>query len=534
MSFTESLEAIVAENRNQLLSKHDSWERVRLGDVVDILNGFPFESSQFSDRGDGTPLIRIRDIVRGTTDTSYIGVYLPEFLIEPGDLLIGMDGDFNCAFWRGETGLLNQRCGKLSVVSECFDGRFLAYCLPGYLAAINAHTSSVTVKHLSSRTVADIPLPLPPEREQSRIADALDELLSDLDAGVKALESVRAKLRQYRAAVLKAAVEGALTAEWRKAHPDVQPASELLKRILAERRRRWEKAQLKKYKDAAKEPPKNWKAKYEEPISPDVTKLPSLPVSWCWATVDQCSRVIQYGTSAKANEINDGGVPVIRMGNIVADGRIDATQLKYLPRDHDEFPALLLEAGDLLFNRTNSAELVGKTGYFRGEPSPCSFASYLIRIRTAELVTPQTVMFALNSAFGRSWIKSVVTQMVGQANVNGSKLAAFSFPLAPLDEQSTIVEAVDDQLSIIEHLESDLEAKLKSAQALRQSILKVAFEGKLVPQDPSDEPASELLKRIAAERAERERLAKQAMKPAKPTKVRGPKRRQNVNAIGTA
>ena len=130
-------------------------------------------------------------------------------------------------------------------------------------------------------------MPLPSAvAEQERIADALDELLSDLDAGVAALEGVQAKLKHYRAAVLKAAVEGALTAEWRAQHPDTEPASALLDRILAERRRRWEEAQLQKFKDAGKEPPKNWKAKYQEPVAPDTTNLPLLPDRWCWATLD--------------------------------------------------------------------------------------------------------------------------------------------------------------------------------------------------------------------------------------------------------
>ena len=117
------------------------------------------------------------------------------------------------------------------------------------------------------------------------------------------------------------------------------------------------------------------------------------------------------------------------------------------------------------------------------------------------------VVFALNGGFGRSWIIRVVNQTVGQANVNGTKLASFAFPLPPAAEQGAIVEIVDVQLSIIDRLEADLAAKLKAAQGLRQSILKQAFTGKLVPQDPNDEPASELLKRIAAERDARAREA---------------------------
>jgi len=371
---------------------------------------------------------------------------------------------------------------------------------------------------LSQGPMRKIELAIPPEGEQQRIADTLDELLSDLDAGVAALERVRAKLKHYRAAVLKAAVEGTLTAQWRREHPATETADALLTRILAERRRLWEEAQLAKFAAAGKTPPKNWKAKYVEPVPPDTTTLPMLPQEWCWVSVEQSSDFIQYGTSAKTTS-EAHGVPVLRMGNIRSDGTLDSGNLKFLPVDHAEFPALLLAPGDLIFNRTNSAELVGKTACYEGRPSPCSFASYLIRLRILGGVQPKLVAHAINSGHGRRWIKSVVTQMVGQANVNGSKLAGFCFPLPPEDEQHAIVEAVEAQLSVIDHLERDLDARLKSAQSLRQSILRHAFTGQLVPQDPNDEPASELLKRIAAEREERARLAALAKRKAKPARA---------------
>ena len=354
-----------------------------------------------------------------------------------------------------------------------------------------------------------IPLVIPPSNEQTRIAEALDELFSDLDEGVVALGRARDKLKLYRASVLKAAVEGALTADWRAQHPHAEPATELLERILVERRRRWEEDQLRKFEEKGRTPPKNWKAKYKEPVSPDTTGLPPLPDGWCWATVDHCSSLIQYGSSAKADG-GSSGVPVLRMGNITADGGLFLDDLKYLPNEYEAFPGLLLEPGDLLFNRTNSAELVGKTAVYSGIPSRCSFASYLIRVRLLEGVDPAIVAFALNGGFGRTWIMRVVNQTVGQANVNGTKLASFAFPLPPAAEQGAIVEIVDVQLSIIDRLEADLAAKMKSVQGLRQSILKQAFSGKLVRQDPNDEPASELLRRIAAEREARAREAQVA------------------------
>jgi type I restriction enzyme, S subunit len=123
----------------------------------------------------------------------------------------------------------------------------------------------------------------------------------------------------------------------------------------------------------------------------------------------------------------------MRMGNI-QNGQLVADSLKFLPMEHEEFPELLLKPGDLLFNRTNSFELVGKTAVYSGTPERCSFASYLIRVRFLGEILPEFVGYVINSVYGREWISSVVSQQVVQANVNGTKLKAFSVPLSSLEE----------------------------------------------------------------------------------------------------
>jgi type I restriction enzyme S subunit len=349
-------------------------------------------------------------------------------------------------------------------------------------------------------------LPLPPAVEQTRIADRIDELFTDLAAGVAALERVKRNLSRYRAAVLHAAVTGRLTEAWRKQNgPPAESGPKLLERILAERRRQWERRTLAKYEKDDKQPPKGWRDRYPEPSPPkpsaDGSPLPPLPEGWCWASVEQVTQIIQYGTSAKTNE-DASGVPVLRMGNITMDGTVDYTNLKYLPHDHDEFPALLLERGDVLFNRTNSAELVGKSAVF--EPptdAPFSLASYLIRVRAVEGCSPWWLTWCVISPLGRRWLRSVLSHTAGQANVNGTKLAEYVIPLPSDAEQSAIVETVNEKFSQIDALEAEVDRGLARASRLRQAVLKAAFEGHLVPQNPADEPASVLLERIRVEAA---------------------------------
>jgi type I restriction enzyme S subunit len=161
-----------------------------------------------------------------------------------------------------------------------------------YWASITDKSAGIAVPNVNAKKLETIALPIAPANEQARIVAKVEELFSDLDAGVAALERARANLKRYRAAVLKAAVEGRLTAEWRKAHPDVEPASKLLERILTERRRKWEEAQLAKFAAAGKPPPKGWKYKYPEPAKPEIDTPWELPDTWCLTSVDAVGDIL--------------------------------------------------------------------------------------------------------------------------------------------------------------------------------------------------------------------------------------------------
>ena len=333
-------------------------------------------------------------------------------------------------------------------------------------------------------------LPIAPLPEQHRIVEAIESYLSRLDDAVANLERVQRNLKRYRASVLKAAVEGRLVPTEailaRQEGRSYEPASVLLERILEERRSRWKES--------------GGRGKYKEPAAPDTSDLPELPEGWCWATVDQLAYKVSYGSSAKCETELDDGVPVLRMGNII-DGKLVFDSLKYLPPGHPELPDLLLQEGDLLFNRTNSPELVGKSAVYTLSAVSYSFASYLIRVRLCKGASPHFIVSFINSLAGRRWIASVVSQQVGQANVNGTKLKNCVVPLPPIEEQTRIVIELERLGSVMEASTQSVARDLGLCTRLRQAILKWAFEGKLVDQDPTDEPAAILLERIKAERA---------------------------------
>jgi type I restriction enzyme S subunit len=430
----------------------------------------------------------------------------------PGDVLYGRlrsylnkvhQPDFS-GFCSGEFIVLPETCAA--------HGKFLKYRLnAGDFVRFASRINTGDRPRVDFDQIKTFDLALPPREEQERIADALDELLSDLDAGVAAIERVRGKLKLYRGAVLKAAVEGALTAEWRKQHPHTEPASELLKSILTERRRRWEEEQVRKFAEKGRESPENWKAKYQEPVAFDATELPELPPGWLLASMDEITSRITSG-SRDWQQYYGGGTGTFVMAQNVRPGRFDPDHHQPVnpPLDDPSCDRSRVENNDLLVT------IVGaKTGDVCRVPKPLNehyVCQSVALMRPVEKRTARYLEIYYNSQNGGQRHYRRYIYGAGRPHLSFDQLKMTPVAIPPLEEQEAIVDAIEDQLSVIDHLEVDLETKLTNAQALRQSILRQAFSGKLVPQDPADEPASELVKRIAAERAQRAHEAAAAKK----------------------
>jgi type I restriction enzyme S subunit len=316
-------------------------------------------------------------------------------------------------------------------------------------------TGAVGLRRVPKKFVEDFKINLPPLAEQKVIADKLDELLAQVESTKARLDAIPAILKSFRQSLLAAAVSGKLTEEWRG-------TSELV----------------------------GW----NNGLLADFIMKPT------------------YGSSTKSD--SEGLVPVLRMGNL-QDGKLDWSNLVYTS-DQSEINKYKLDAGDVLFNRTNSPELVGKTSIYRGEQKAI-YAGYLIKVTCLDCLNPEFLNFHLNSLGAKEYCRTVKSDGVSQSNINAKKLAAYPMARPSLDEQTEIVRRVEELFAFADKVETQVNTAQLRVNNLTQSILAKAFRGELTADwrtaNPElisgDNSAEALLKKIKAERSK----AKPAKKP---------------------
>lgn len=328
-------------------------------------------------------------------------------------------------------------------------------------------------------------IPLAPLPEQRRIVAEIETQFTRLEAGVAALKRARVKLRRYKAAVLQAACEGRLVpteADLARAEGrDYEPADALLRRILTERRAKWE----------AEHPGK----RYQEPAPPDPSDLPELPEGWVWATLEH---IADHRLGKMLDKAKNKGIPRPYLRNLnVRWFEFDLSDVQLIRVTDEELSNVSVQSGDLVVCEGGEP---GRAAVWEGATGSMVIQKALHRVRPAPGVSAHYLALRLAVDASSGHLQSYFTGSTIK-HFTGQSLRSYTYPMPPTTEQHRIVAEVERRLSVAGELEKQVEAALRRAERLRQAILKRAFEGRLVPQDPNDEPAAVLLARIRAGRS---------------------------------
>lgn len=493
-------------NRKIIADKNslDGWTMSSLGEI----SGKPqygWTTKANHEKGK-LKLLRTTDITSGTVDWSNVPYCTEEpediekYLVKSGDILISRAGSIGVSY------LVNnpERAIFASYLirfrpRQSIDEKYIYYYLksPDYWTAIGKSKVGIAVPNVNATKLSQVPIPLAPLDQQRLIVAEIEKQFSRLDEAVAALKRIQTNLKRYKASVLKAAVEGKITEQWRKEHPDVEPASELLRRILVERRKKWEEDYVKKYVAAHGHAPKDdsWKKKYKEPAAPDTSNLPELPEGWVWATVEQLAKnepnaikAGPFGSSLKKSFYMPKGFKIYGQEQVLRDDPYFGDY--YIDkRLYETLKSCAVQPGDILIS------LVGTIG--RVLILPKDIEPGIINPRLVKLSLDNRI---INAKFIKAYIQSPYVKHLFSLSSHGGTmdilnltiLKEIPIPLPPLDEQNIIIEELERIFSVEQEIELIIDANLKRAECLRQSILKKAFSGKLLPRYQSDEQAGEL------------------------------------------
>lgn len=447
LTIEEKLQNALVSKEEQPYKIPNNWCWTYFKDIFYIENGYAFKKIDY--KKEGIPLVRISNIENGIVNINEC-IYVnklekneEKYVIEKGDLLIALSGATtgkNGVYYLDEIAYLNQRIGNIKIKNK---EKVLNEYRNYYIALKNEDILNLAYggaqPNISPKVIEFISIPLPPIKEQQRIVNRIESLFAKLDRAKELIENTLAQFEQNKMAILHKAFTGELTAKWRK----------------------------------------------ENNI--DLS-------SWQEKTIDELCTSLKYGTSKKSKP--EGSVVVLRMGNL-QNGEIDWSNLMYTD-DKDDIEKYLLKKGDVLFNRTNSPELVGKTSIYRGE-YPAIYAGYLIKLDYGKDIIGEYLNYMMNSTKAKHYCYTVKTDGVSQSNINAKKIGAFEIPVPTIEEQQEIVNILDNLLAKYNKIKN-LEQQLEKIELLKKAILAKAFRGELGTNNPDEESAENLLKEILAEK----------------------------------
>ncbi len=519
----------------------DGWATCELQQIADVQLGKMLDKKRTA----GVRLRYVRNInirwdridLADLLEMPFLEHELDRFGLAPGDVLVCEGGEpGRAAVWTiDEPSIKYQKALHRVRMHDGVLPRWLVLHLffDAHRGVLERHFTGTTIRHFPREAIQQYVLRIAPAAEQHRVVDAVDSYFTRLDVAVATLERVQRNLQRYRASVLKAAVEGRLVpteAELARVEGRTyEPAAVVLERILAERRRRWEEAELAKLAangDAPKDD--RWKAKYVQPLVPDVSVLPDLPEGWCWTRIGTAGRVQLGRQRSPAHHTGTHMRPYLRVANVFED-RIDVSDVMTMNFTEKEFETYRLEFGDILLNEGQSPHLVGRPAMYRDELPGACFTNSLVRFQATEGVDRRFALIVFLAQLHTRRYMRIAQITTNIAHLGAGRFAEIEFPLPPQSEQARIADEVERVMSTVEATMATVAFNLARLNRCRQSILGWAFEGRLVDQGPSDEPASALLTRIRAERHARTAEAGRRRRRGS-TALRARRRKEQENA----
>ncbi len=493
------------------------WQWATAGEIADIVGGgTPSTKNSVNFTEKGIPWLTPADlsgyqeeyVSRGKRDLSKEGYESCGAQLMPGDAVL-----FTSRAPVGYCVLAaNEICTNQGFKSLVLKGKISPKFIRHYLLTSKSYAESLasgsTFKELSGKRMAELEIPIPPLNEQKRIVDRIQELQACSRRASEALEPIPDLIEQLRQSILAAAFRGDITKDWRKKNPDIEPASKLLKRIRAERRKHWEDAKLEKLKakglaeDKLYEEFSKQRKKYKEPASVNPSYLPKLPQGWCWASLSELSsavKPISYGVLQPGDELKNG-VKLIRVCDL-HDGIVLIDQLRTIsPQVDRQYERTRLEGGELLVSVVGT---IGRLAIANNKLAGANIARAIARLLPCKLVHAYWLMTMLSSPFLQDWLVRGARE-VARKTLNIGVLEKTPIPLASKCEMERVFSQIDKQVFLFNPIQEAINEVYTRLARLDQSILSKAFRGELFPQDPNDEPASVLLERI---REEKEREA---------------------------